>query len=204
MRSRFGTFFMLLGTALVLAALSLFVYNQRESRAAEASAAEIMPQMLEYIAPAAQDEEPETAEAPLPLPDPYETEMTEVEIDGFGYIGYLSVPASGLELPVMAEWDYDRLKIAPCRYTGSTKTDDLVICAHNYNRHFGPIRNLSAGDEVYFTDMDGALWKYEVVTVEILAPSDVDVMSAGDYDLTLFTCTYGGASRVTVRCERAE
>lgn len=192
---------MLLGTALVLAALSLFVYNQRESRAAENAAAQIMPQMIEYIAPAATDEE---AEAPLPLPDPYVTEMTEVEIDGFAYIGYLSIPEAGLELPVMAEWDYDRLKIAPCRYVGSTKTDDLVICAHNYDRHFGPIRNLNAGDEVYFTDMDGEVWKYAVVTVEILAPSDVDVMTAGDYDLTLFTCTYGGASRVTVRCERAE
>ncbi len=193
---------MLLGTALVLAALSLFVYNQTESRAAGASAAEIMPQMLEYIAPAAQDEE--AVEAPLPLPTPFVAEMTEVEIDGFAYIGYLSIPAAGLELPVMAEWDYDRLKTAPCRYTGSTKTDDLVICAHNYDRHFGPIRNLTAGDEVYFTDMDGVLWKYEVMTVEILEPSDVDVMTAGDYDLTLFTCTYGGASRVTVRCERAE
>jgi hypothetical protein len=28
-------------------------------------------------------------------------------------------------------------------------------------------------------------------------------MTDGEYDLTLFTCTYGGKSRVTVRCMEA-
>ena len=51
--------------------------------------------------------------------------------------------------------------------------------------------------------MDGKVWKYEVAAVDILAPTDVEDMTAGDYDLTLFTCTYGGKSRVTVRCQRA-
>ena len=32
----------------------------------------------------------------------------------------------------------------------------------------------------------------------------VEEMTAGEYDLTLFTCTYGGQSRVTVRCDREE
>ena len=41
---------------------------------------------------------------------PLDPNMPTVEIDG-----YLSVPSVGLELPVMAEWDYDRLKTAPCR-----------------------------------------------------------------------------------------
>lgn len=26
-------------------------------------------------------------------------------------------------------------------------------------------------------------------------------MTSGDYPLTLFTCTYGGKSRITVRCD---
>jgi hypothetical protein len=28
-------------------------------------------------------------------------------------------------------------------------------------------------------------------------------MSASGYDLTLFTCTYGGAARIAVRCDRS-
>lgn len=189
---------MVLGAVLVLAALSLFLWNQRENNEAGTSAEKILPQVIEQIeTPGAGQEVEEPS-----YPDPYDPTMTEVEIDGYAYVGYLSIPALELELPVMSEWDYTRLKIAPCRYAGSTKTDDLVICAHNYTRHFGPIRNLTPGDTVTFTDMDGVVWQYEVVAVDILAPTDVEDMTAGDYDLTLFTCTYGGASRVTVRCER--
>lgn len=130
--------------------------------------------------------------------------MTEVEIDGYAYVGYLSIPAINLEVPVMGEWDYTRLKIAPCRYAGSAGTGNLVICAHNYTRHFGPIRNLVSGDLVYFTDMDGVIWKYEVVLADLLSSAEVEDMTAGDYDLTLFTCTYSGQSRVTMRCKRMD
>lgn len=190
---------MVLGTVLVLAALSLFLWNARENDKAGDFAENILPRVIEQI------EMQETVEGPEDesvYPDPYDPAMTEVEIDGYAYVGYLSVPALGLELPVMSEWDYDRLKIAPCRYAGSAKTDDLVICAHNYTKHFGPIRKLAPADTVYFTDMDGKVWKYEVTVVDILAPTDVEDMTAGDDDLTLFTCTYGGRSRVTVRCRR--
>ena len=38
--------------------------------------------------------------------------------------------------------------------------------------------------------------------LEILQPTAVEEMTSGDYDLTLFTCTYGGATRFTVRCLR--
>ena len=138
------------------------------------------------------------------MADPYDLTMTEVEIDGYNYIGYLSIPSLDLELPVMSEWDYTRLKIAPCRYAGSTKNNDLVIAAHNYVSHFGPIKNLAQGDSVYFTDMDGIVSCYTVEEMDILAPTDVEEMTAGDYDLTLFTCTYGGKTRMTVRCGRVE
>lgn len=181
---------MVLGAVLVLAALSLFLLNQREDSAAGASAEKILSRVMEQIETNLADTR-----------DPYDPEMTEAEIDGCAYVGYLSIPDIELELPVMSEWGYARLKIAPCRYFGSTRTGDLVICAHNYPRHFGPIRNLTPGDPVYFTDMDGMIWQYEVVTVDILPPTAVENMTAGDYDLTLFTCTYGGKSRVTVRCE---
>ena len=126
--------------------------------------------------------------------------MKEIEIDGYAYIGYISIPSLGLELPVMSSWSYPQLKIAPCRYYGSVKTRDLVIAAHNYSRHFGNIKNLSAGDQVYFIDVEGVISSYEVAEVDTLNPTDVENMTSSGYALTLFTCTYGGQSRVTVRC----
>lgn len=193
MSRKIGTFCMIMGTVLVLAALSLFLWNQHEARAADAAASEALAQVDAYIA---------TNESATP--DPYGTEMTVIEIDGHGYIGYLSLPTENLDLPVLSEWDYNLLRIAPCRYYGSTKTNDLVIAGHNYTRHFGPISNLVPGDPVYFTDMDGVTTAYEVAEVDTLAATAVEEMTSSGFDLTLFTCNYSGQARVTVRCDRVD
>lgn len=192
---------MVLGTVLVLAALSLFLLNQWEDHRAEMSVEQILPQVIERIeadGDSSRDSE-QTAAPEQYISD--DSVMEEAEIDGYYYIGYLSIPSLGLDLPVMSEWDYTRLKIAPCHYFGSIGTGDLVIAAHNYTRHFRNLRKITTGDKVYFTDMKGQVCCYEVVVVEKLAPADVEKMTEGNYDLTLFTCTYGGESRVTVRCE---
>ena len=74
--------------------------------------------------------------------------------------------------------------------------------AHNYPKHFGQISDLSIGDSVVFTDMDGNVSNYSVVAKDVLSPTAVKEMTSGDFDLTLFTCTYGGKSRITVYCDR--
>ena len=193
---------MILGAVLLLAALSLFLRNRQEDAQAAASVEALLPQIHAQIAAA--EAAAETAAEDAAPPDPFDPTMTEIVIDGYAYIGYLSVPSLGLELPVMSAWDETRLKIAPCRYAGSTKSDDLVIAGHNYRRHFSPLKQLVPGDAVYFFDMDGVCSAYEVVVLETLPPAAVEDMTAGAYDLTLFTCTYGGQNRFTVRCDRIE
>lgn len=191
-----GCLMMGLGILLVAGAMGLFLFNRQEDVRAGEAAESLLPGVVKYI-----EDERQVKEEPEPV---YGTEMTEVMIDDYVYIGYLSIPELDLELPVMAGWDYARLKIAPCRYSGSVKSDDLVLCAHNYARHFGNIKNLAQGSRVCFTDMDGGLSSYEVVSVEILEPADVEDMTDSGYDLTLFTCTYGGQNRVTVRLNRTD
>ena len=196
-----GNVCMLLGTALVLAALSLFLWNQREAAEAGRAAEAVLPAWWRTWKRPEPNRPPQTP----PCPTPYDPEMTVVEIDGYGYVGVLTIPALELELPVMSEWDAARLKIAPCRYSGSTKTRDLVIAGHNYTtHHFGTLYELEEGDKVIFTDMDGVVTHYQVVALDILQPTAVEEMTAGAYDLTLFTCTYDSGSRLTVRCEQTE
>ncbi|MBQ9165604.1 MAG: sortase [Oscillospiraceae bacterium] len=207
MKTKVGTILMVLGAALVFGALALFLCNQTEAADAERASADLMPQLREEIE-LQQEGADETVDyipgTPLELMDPSALEMTEVEIDGYHYIGYLSIPALGLELPVMADWDYTRLKIAPCRYAGTDIGNDLVIMGHNYARHFGRTEDLVVGDRITFTNMDGVTTEYEMVARDILAPTAVEEMTAGEYDLTLFTCTYGGGSRETVYFDRVE
>lgn len=133
---------------------------------------------------------------PNPCPD------SLVEIKDNRYIGFLSIPDLGLELPIMSTWSYPQLNIAPCRYIGSVRGEDLVLMAHNNDSHFGRLSQLDLGDGVSFTDMDGQTIYYEVVGKDVLDPSAVEEMTSGAFDLTLFTCTYGGGSRITVYCDR--
>ena len=127
-------------------------------------------------------------------------EMPAREIEGQTYIGMVEVPSLELSLPVISEWTYPRLKKAPCRYVGSVYSRDMVICGHNYDRHFGRLKELAVGDEVRFTDMDGNVFVYSVCGTQQLGKYAVEEMLAGEWDLTLFTCTKGGQMRVTVRC----
>jgi sortase A len=206
-RKKMGIACMILGAALVCAALALFLWNQREASQADQTAQQVLEQVKAEIPDGDGDEptqEKTSSVGSYNPTEPVDPTMTEVEIDGRMYIGYLSIPSLGLELPVQSQWSYPNLKISPCRYYGSTKTNDLVIAAHNYARHFGQLTQLGIGDLVYFTDMDGVVSTYQVEEINILAPTDVEEMTDGGYALTMFTCTYGGKSRVTVRCSRME
>ena len=60
------------------------------------------------------------------------------------------------------------------------------------------------GDTLLFTDMAKNTFTYKMVARETIQPNDFEAMEAGDWDLTLFTCTVGGQSRVAVRFAREE
>ena len=107
-----------------------------------------------------------------------------------------------MTLPIMADWDYDRLKIAPYRQFGSVETDDLVIAGHNYKTHFGYLDQLQVGDAVNFTDVNGKVTVYHVELTSILQPDDVDAVQNSGYPLVLYSCTYSGKTRLTVFCKK--
>jgi sortase A len=125
-----------------------------------------------------------------------------VKVNGEQYIGVLELPTLGLKLPVNKELSTSRLKLTPCRYQGSAAGKDLIISAHNYATHFGTLNKLKVGDKVYFTDANNVRYTYKVTKLEELAATDVEKMTQGDWDMTLFTCTVGGQSRVTVRLKQ--
>lgn len=190
------------GLLLIAAALALAAYNVIDAQRAARSAAQALEALSQTTAvSAAEPEQASADDAPAYLADP-EMPMPTVSFDGNDYIGRVDIPSLGLSLPVISEWSYPRLKIAPCRYTGSAYLDNLIIAAHNYSSHFGNLNRLNNGDTVTFTDVDGNQFTYAVSLIEDLPGTAIEEMQAGEWDLTLFTCTLGGRSRVTVRCER--
>lgn len=213
MSKKAGIAMITLGAVLILSALLLFVHNRRESDKAGQEAAFLLSavesriqEQTPTVSPAAPDTGAEALpSSPAPSAAPEITpvpEMPVARINGYDFVGYLELPTLGLKLPVLAKWDYSLLQVAPCRQHGSVGADDLVIAAHNYSTHFGRLKELSAGDTVIFTDMDGVVTSYSVSALDTVDPYDVDHVLNSGHDLVLYTCTVGGQTRVTVFCDR--
>lgn len=128
--------------------------------------------------------------------------MPSRRLDEKIYVAILSIPALDLELPVMNVLTNSNLKVAPCLYRGSIYQNDIIIGAHNFSSHFGNLKSLEIGDRVILTDMEGNEFSYQVIGTEILEKTALDELTAGEWDLTLFTCTYGGEQRVIIRCQQ--
>lgn len=207
MKSKRGTAWINLGLLLLAAALFLAAYNRNESYQAQQQSDVVLEEMSEALAQTVPRQTIPGQTEPPELPEAMEEPLREMPvrtIRGRDYIGVLTIPALELELPVLSQWDYTNLRIAPCRYEGSVYNGSLILCAHNYSSHFGRLKNLREGDTVQFTDMDDNVYTYQVVGLETLNPTDVEGMESGDWDMTLFTCTVGGQSRVTVRFARED
>lgn len=190
-KRRKGTFWIVVGVLLIGTACALAGYNIYDEKRAESVRDSVVTELITKT---------NSPEYLVDYEKHPEIEMPTEAVQGENYIGVLEIPSLGLQLPVLSDWSYEGLKVAPCRYTGSAYLGNMVIAAHNYECHFGSIKSLIQGDEVIFTDMDGNRFSYEVVEMEILEPTAIEEMVSGDWDLTLFTCNYSGQARVTVRC----
>lgn len=206
-----GILLISIGCVLLIACLVLISHNSQEDLEAQEAVMQNLPQLQRIIEERKKiADEQKKNEIPEAFEIYYEDEtedeeeetprMTVTEIDGYNYIGYLSFPTLGTELPVLDECTLNLLRKAPCRYSGSYYTDNLVIAAHNYKSSFGKLKKLEIGDEVYFTDMDGTVHVYEVGDIEVLEPESVVEMVYSSWPLSLYTCTYDGSERLTVRC----
>ena len=210
MPKKFGIVFVVIGAVLIASALLLFLYNELEDAQAGMQSEEVLSEVhaaiaarkeIKHNAAETLPDNNETAE-PTAETEPEEKELPAVEVQGYSCIGVLSVPGIEIELPVLSDWDYVRLTVAPCRQFGSSRTDDLVIAAHNYSSHFGSLSKLELGAEIIFMDMDGIENRYELKRLVTLAPYAVDEVQYSGYDLVLYTCTPGGRTRVVAFCDR--
>ena len=188
MPKKSGVILISLGAVLILAALLLFLHNRSEDRRAGQEAESLL-------------EDARSAMAADTDPEPQEELAEEITYD---YAGVIAIPDLSLELPVIDQWNYARLKVAPCRQSGAAADGDLVIAAHNYKSHFGYLDRLEPGASVIFTDMEGTVYRYAVEEVRRLEPEDAEDVSSvfsSEYPLVLYTCTPGGKARVAVFCQ---
>lgn len=124
-----------------------------------------------------------------------------------GVVGLIEIPAIDIKLPIIGKWSYPLLKISICRYTGPLPNSKghLVLLGHNYKSgaHFGNLKKLKKGAEIFLTDTaTNTRLRYEVYEIKTIRPDDFDALkeSRGDFGLTLLTCQNDGNDRMILRC----
>ena len=182
MNKKQGRILIIIGTLLLITAMSLVLWNIIEEKNAEKTSGEVLEKLEQAI---------ESGEF---------LENDVFEYDSKSYIGILSIPSLDIEVPVQNEWSYDNLKLSPCQYTliGGEK---MIVGGYSYSAFFENLDKISSGDEIYFTSLDGAVNTYEMQWSELLTSGDDEALASDEnaWDLTVFTYTWSGRQWVTVR-----
>lgn len=85
---------------------------------------------------------------------------------------------------------------------GNLPDRNKIFAGHSYKNHFARLKDVSVGSRMVFTDVEGNRCEYAVCMVLTMGGDDAKTMLSDDnWDLTLFTCTVDGKSRVTIRCK---
>ncbi len=183
-----GYIYIAIGVLLIIIAALIVKNNFDENANAGAASDELLEGVIEQM--------PEVA-----IGTHFKGAMPIADVDGRSFVGTVQIPSLGLILPIQDQWSKENAKVAICRYSGSVYENDLIVCGHNYVEHFGRLPELEIGADVIVTDMNGISFHFVVSNIETLGAYDTEKMESGQWDFTMFTCTVGGANRVTVRCE---
>lgn len=203
-KSKAGKYIMILGGLCISMALFLAIYNIWDDHRATVESSAIAEEVRTAIE---QRTDQESEEQDTEKNSTVEKDTTEtINVDGDTFLGCLLVPSMGLEIPIRSQFSMEGMESAAVCYAGSMEENNLVIGGHNYSRIFRPIKQLPEGALVQILDAGGKVTDYEVVSLEILNPDQVEALTAdaADWDLSLFTCTTGGGSRYVVRCALAD
>jgi len=189
--------FSVLGVILIVLSILVFSLLLWSDRRAGETTRAVLESLQEQIAE--NKESGDQHDPPLFRLNP-QISMPTAEINGWRYCGIVRVPSIGLTLPVLDEWTGTEHRVSPCRYAGSVYGDNFVLIGQNYRSLFGALKNLNAEDLVEFEDLNGNVFRYSVFAIEPLLKNQLEEMTEGDWDLTLFTCIPGGRTRIAVRC----
>ena len=158
---------------LVCAILTLVLWNWNISHSEKQSASYVST--LQALLPAPRDAIPEPRR---------DNTMAVLPIDGTDFVGILEMPRYGLALPVGADWG--NTYQFPCRFSGSIYDGSLQVGATTQKGQFDFYRELSVGDRILYTDMEGNRYTYEITSLRYESHADQTALQRVDASFTLF------------------
>ena len=127
--------------------------------------------------------------------------MAVVSLDDADFVGILQMPRYGSALPVCADWG--RPSRYPCVFGGSIYDGSLAIGAAAQKGQYDFYREISVGDSLYFTDMEGNRYAFEVTDLRYEKHADQDALSRREAALVLFIKNVYGIEYIIVYCSPA-
>ena len=164
----------LAGVSLLAAAVAMLIFMQWNIRASQQQSQDYV-QTLRTLIPTPQS---------AALEERSDNAMPVLSLDGTDFIGILEIPLYDSVLPVSADWS-NPLRY-PHRLSGSIFDGTLQIGGTSQPGQYDFYRQISVGDSLFFTDMEGNRYTLEVTNLRYEKHADQAALQRYDAPLTLF------------------
>ena len=110
--------------------------------------------------------------------------MSVLSVDGTDFVGIVELPHYASALPVCADWG--KTSKYPSRFSGSIYDGTMQIGATTQKGQYDFYRELSVGDTVIYTDVEGNKYTFTITSLRYEKHADQAALQQEEAPLTLF------------------
>ena len=127
--------------------------------------------------------------------------MSVLSVDGIDFVGIVELPRYESTLPICADWG--KTSKYPCRFSGSVYDGTMQIGATTQKGQYDFYRELSVGDTVIYTDVEGNRYTFTISSLYYKKHADQAALHQKEAPLTLFIKNIYSFEYLIVFCDVA-